>query len=142
MAPIVYGIIKTSWLMQSPLRQCPRSIRHAKDAEEFGELRAHRHIETLARRQAFQEPFIVAEDEIAALRQLGEGALDDGGELGLALAEHEAVRIVGEIFADDVKIIARPAGGDEPVEEDIVAGESIGPARRQELEGIGVVAAA
>src|SRR5215469_12290658 len=57
------------------------SIRHAEDAEELGELWAHRHVEPLAGRQALQEPFIVAEDEIAALRQLGEGLLDNGGEL-------------------------------------------------------------
>src|SRR5262249_34563542 len=118
------------------------SIRHAEDAEELGELWAHRHVEPLAGRPALQEPFIVAVGEIAAFSELGEGALDDGGEFRLALAEHEAVGIVGEILADDMEIVAGLAGGNEAIEQNIVAGEGVGPARGQDLEGIGVVAAA
>ena len=86
------------------------------------------------------EPGVVEPDDLAALGHAAEGALDDGGEIGVVAAIHEAVRVVGQIFADDFVPLHAVRLGDQPIEQHIV-----GPAKRLDLarleqgEGGGVI---
>ena len=61
-----------------------------------------------------QEPARVAALDLAVLGELAEGVLDERRELRVALAEHEAVGIVGEEVADDGVLALRPFCASRP----------------------------
>src|SRR5205814_2022686 len=71
------------------------------------QLRAHRQVEALSAGQALQEPALVLALDLAVLREIVERAPHDLGELRVALAEHDAVRVVGEELADHLVLLLR-----------------------------------
>src|ERR1700730_6854117 len=73
--------------------------------EGFLELRRDRDVGFLAGRQPRDEPFVVERNQVAVRAELAEGALHYRGQLRLALAEHDAVGIVGQIVADDLVLV-------------------------------------
>ena len=101
-----------------------------------GELRAHRQIERLAGRQAADEPLVVELGEPPLLRHPRKGALDHGGKAWIVAAEDQPVRIVGQIFADDLHVVRGGLGGDDAVEQHVVGGEGVGLAGGEHGEGL------
>ena len=70
---------------------------------------------------------------------VAEGALDHRRQLRLALAEHDAVGIVGQIIAGDLELGLRLVSRDQAVEQDIIGRERVGLAVRQHLIGLLVI---
>ena len=58
--------------------------------------------------QSLQEPALVLALDLAVLGEVVEGALHQLGELRVALAEHDAVGVVGEEFADHLVLASAP----------------------------------
>src|SRR5882762_9939636 len=78
-----------------------RPLRVVEHLESFLELRRDRDVEFFAGGQARNEPLVVERNQIAVRTELAKSALHHRRKLGLALAEHDAVGIVGQIFAGD-----------------------------------------
>ena len=70
----------------------------------------------------------------AALREAAEGAVHDRREIGIVLAIHQPVRVIREVLADDVILVARSGYRDQSIEQHIIGGESVGLADLQHPE--------
>src|SRR4030081_2408707 len=81
----------------------------------FLELRRDRDVELLASRQARDKPFVIERNQIAVRTELAEGPLHHRAQLRLALAEHDAVRVIGQIVAGDAKLVLRLVPRDQAV---------------------------
>src|SRR5207245_10108778 len=90
--------------MRSKIPLITRPLRIVEHLEGLFELRRDRHTKPFAGRQPRDEPFVVERDQVAAGAELAEGALDHRRQLRLALAEHDAVGIVGQIIAGDLEL--------------------------------------
>src|SRR4051812_7967040 len=119
--------------------ECLLRVGHTEDMEQLLELRAHRDIQQFTAGEPPLEPGGVEPDDLAALGHLAEAALDDGGEVGVVAAVHEAVRVVGQIFADDFVPPHAVRLGDQPIEQHIVSSERLHLARLEQGEGGGVI---
>ena len=97
-----------------------RPQRVVQHLERLLELRRDRDVEFLTGRQARDEPFVVERDQIAVRTGLAERALHHRRELRLALAEHDAVWIVGQIFTGDAKSVLCLVPCDQAEQQDIV----------------------
>src|SRR5256884_8642345 len=107
--------------------------------ERFFQLRRDRDVELLAGRQAPDEPFVVERNKVAIRTELAEGAFHHGSELRLTLAEHDAVGIVGQIFAGNAKLVLRLVPRDQAVKQNVVGRERIGLLIREHLIGLLVI---
>src|SRR5471032_275785 len=112
-----------------------------EDLEALLELRRDRDVQLLAGRQARHEPFLIERHQVVVGRELTEGALDGRRQLGLALAEHDAIRVVRQVIAHDLHLGFRLVMGDQAVEQDVVCGEGVGLAVGQHLVRLLVVVA-
>src|ERR1700730_770988 len=145
-APTKFGIREKVGTTQA--RLCPpyvsawliiRARRGVERLERFLELRRDRDVEPLAGRQARDEPFVVERDQIVVGAELAERPLDHGVKLRLALAEHDAVGVVGQIVAGDAKLVLRLVPRDQAVQQNIVGRERVGLAVDQHLIGLLVI---
>ena len=113
-------------------------FRHAQDAEDFLELRAHRQIERLAGRQALQEPFVVELDELAALparrAKVRSTTAAKSGIVACGTSAHRDRR--RDIRRRHYVVAPTWLGGDEAVEQHVVGGEGVGLAGLQHRETI------
>src|SRR5216684_6279539 len=96
------------------------TLRIVEYPEALLELRRDRDVEFLAGGQARDKPFVIEWDQVAIRTQFAKGPFHHGGELRLALAEHDAVRIVGQIFPGDAKFVLRLVPRDQAVEQNVV----------------------
>src|SRR5437764_13976879 len=84
-----------------------RARRIVEHVEGLLKLRRDRDVEPLAGRQARDEPLVVERDQVVVGAELAERTLHDRIKLRLALAEHDAVGIVGEIVAGHANLVLR-----------------------------------
>src|SRR5262249_32829283 len=79
-------------------------FRLAQHTENLFQLRAQRQVQRLAGGQPAQEPFVVELGEPSLACHSSESALDHRGESRIVAPINKAIRIVGQILADDLHV--------------------------------------
>src|SRR5437660_4285138 len=122
------------------LKPCPslRLCRHR--ADEGLELGAHRQVDARSGGQPVQEPALVFALDFAVLCEVAEGVVDQAGQLHIALAVQDAVRIVGQELADDQVFSLGLVLRDQAVQQHVVGCKDVGLAACDLSERLGVVA--